>query len=44
MIEIKSYLGVVLHRSGNDHAREYLAAVAMIEAHAAIWTPQKEIV
>jgi hypothetical protein len=26
----------------NDHAKEYNAALLMIEAHAAIWTPKEE--
>jgi hypothetical protein len=25
----------------NEHGREYIAAIAMIKAHAAIWTPKK---
>ena len=26
----------------NEHGREYLAAIAMIEAHAEIWMPKTE--
>ena len=30
---------VVAEHSDNNHGREYMAAIAMIEAHADIWTP-----
>ena len=26
----------------NDHAKEYRAALALIDAHAEIWTPKEE--
>ena len=32
----------VLTHGNNAHGREYTAAIAMIEAHAAIWTPAAE--
>ena len=30
---------VVTEHGDSEHGREYLAAIAMIGAHAAIWTP-----
>ena len=30
---------VVAEHSDNNHGREYMAAIAMIDAHASIWTP-----
>ena len=31
---------VATTHGNNNHGREYAAAIAMIEAHAAIWTPE----
>jgi len=33
---------VVAEHSDNNHGREYMAAITMIEAHASIWTPTKD--
>ena len=33
------HAAVVSEHKDNDHGREYTAAIAMIEAHASIWTP-----
>jgi uncharacterized protein YjbI with pentapeptide repeats len=33
---------VASEHGDNEHGREYAAAIAMIEAHAAIWTPASE--
>ena len=30
---------VVAEHADNNHGREYMAAIAMIEAHAGIWAP-----
>ena len=38
------FVDAVLTRHGdNKHGREYLAAVELIKAHAAIWMPEKEV-
>ena len=39
---MKLKIQITTRFTGNDHAKEYRAALAMIDAHAEIWTPKLE--
>ena len=41
---LADFVSAVASQHGdNEHAQEYRAAVALIEAHAVLWTPQVEV-